>query len=222
MAPLKSLDLDYPIIDPNFQQFCASHGIFSEQHPTSERLKEDVKGITGLMTAIYFVCSSSMMQLRYETLTIVVQGLICSFKMDYVKDVTELGGLSSSCKTLVCLQVASNVTKIGGVVFLDTGNSFSPKRIAQFLVSDPAERPKNSSKCIGEHCMLLVFDIFTLLDVLHQLKSNLKYQTGGQVRLLIVDSFSSLITPILGGSGSHGLYSVKLYMVIIFFLLNDV
>ncbi|XP_057508835.1 DNA repair protein RAD51 homolog 4-like isoform X7 [Actinidia eriantha] len=154
MAPLKSLDLDYPIIDPNFQQFCASHGIFSvkdflihdlyvlftmaEQHPTSERLKEDVKGITGLMTAIYFVCSSSMMQLRYETLTIVVQGLICSFKMDYVKDVTELGGLSSSCKTLVCLQVASNVTKIGGVVFLDTGNSFSPKRIAQFLVSDPA------------------------------------------------------------------------------------
>ncbi|XP_057508832.1 DNA repair protein RAD51 homolog 4-like isoform X6 [Actinidia eriantha] len=180
MAPLKSLDLDYPIIDPNFQQFCASHGIFSvkdflihdlyvlftmaEQHPTSERLKEDVKGITGLMTAIYFVCSSSMMQLRYETLTIVVQGLICSFKMDYVKDVTELGGLSSSCKTLVCLQVASNVTKIGGVVFLDTGNSFSPKRIAQFLVSDPAG--KESDRKILQNVLASIV-CYSCLTFLH-------------------------------------------------------
>lgn len=37
----------------------------------------------------------------------------------------------------VCLQAASTVAKIGGVVFLDTGNSFSSKRIAQFLISDP-------------------------------------------------------------------------------------
>lgn len=84
-----------------------------------------------------------------------------------------------------------------------------------------------------------VFDIFILLDVLHQLKSILKsqvfiktkhyscylflvqfscwilcpctlkmyiqMQTGCQVRLLIVDSISSLITPILG-SGAHGMY----------------
>lgn len=29
MAPLKSLEREYPIIDSSFQQFCASHGIFS-------------------------------------------------------------------------------------------------------------------------------------------------------------------------------------------------
>ncbi|KAL6979243.1 DNA repair protein rad51d [Sarracenia purpurea var. burkii] len=44
------------------------------------------------------------------------------------------------------------------------------------------------------------------MEVLHQLKSNLtsQLQTCGQVRLLVVDSISSLITPVLGGSGSHG------------------
>lgn len=52
-----------------------------------------------------------------------------------------------------------------------------------------------------------VFDIFAMLDVVHQLEYSLRsqVQTGAdQVRLLIVDSISSLITPILGGSGSHG------------------
>ncbi|KAI8540281.1 hypothetical protein RHMOL_Rhmol09G0250600 [Rhododendron molle] len=29
MAPLKSLEREYPIVDSTFQQFCASHSIFS-------------------------------------------------------------------------------------------------------------------------------------------------------------------------------------------------
>ncbi|GFP99569.1 DNA repair protein rad51 homolog 4 [Phtheirospermum japonicum] len=49
-----------------------------------------------------------------------------------------------------------------------------------------------------------VFDIFTLLDMLQQLMNNLKSQIGCQVRMLIVDSLSSLIAPILGGGGTHG------------------
>lgn len=79
-----------------------------------------------------------------------------------------------------------------------------------------------------------VFDIFTMFDVLHQLELNLRSQVhvdmkqcclilfflrysfsflallqrGAQrVRLLIVDSISSLITPILGGSGAQGIDS---------------
>ncbi|KAG5527782.1 hypothetical protein RHGRI_028654 [Rhododendron griersonianum] len=65
MAPLKSLEREYPIVDSNFQQFCASHSIFSvedsliqdlyvlaalaEQHSTSERKKE---GITEVLSII--------------------------------------------------------------------------------------------------------------------------------------------------------------------------
>ena len=33
MAPLKSLEQDYPILDSNFQNFCASHGIFTGKFP---------------------------------------------------------------------------------------------------------------------------------------------------------------------------------------------
>lgn len=56
MGSLKSLECEYPIIDSDFQNFCASHGIFSvedilihdlymlvafaEQQSTSERLKQ--------------------------------------------------------------------------------------------------------------------------------------------------------------------------------------
>ncbi|WMV56450.1 hypothetical protein MTR67_049835 [Solanum verrucosum] len=48
-----------------------------------------------------------------------------------------------------------------------------------------------------------VFDIFTLFEVLHQLKNNLRSQKDEHIRMLIIDSISSLIAPILGG-GAHG------------------
>nr|POE73570.1 dna repair protein rad51 like 4 [Quercus suber] len=46
-----------------------------------------------------------------------------------------------------------------------------------------------------------------MFDVLHQLEFNLRSQMQGgdcKVQLLIVDSVSSMVTPILGGSGSQG------------------
>ncbi|KAL5169430.1 DNA repair protein RAD51 4 [Glycine soja] len=52
-----------------------------------------------------------------------------------------------------------------------------------------------------------VFDVYQMFDVLHQLKINLRSEivkSNQHVRLLIVDSISSLITPILGGSGPQG------------------
>ncbi|XP_043817516.1 DNA repair protein RAD51 homolog 4 isoform X4 [Manihot esculenta] len=65
MAPLKSLEARYPLLDSNFQSFCASNGIFTvedfllhdlsvltafaEQQPNSDRLKE---GITQLLSII--------------------------------------------------------------------------------------------------------------------------------------------------------------------------
>ncbi|KVI03580.1 DNA recombination and repair protein Rad51, C-terminal, partial [Cynara cardunculus var. scolymus] len=123
--------------------------------------------------------------------------------------VTELVGPSSSGKTQVCFQFASNVAmKLGGVVFLDSGNSFSPTRMQQIVthISGSAENKINgilqqAMRNIECHA---VFDVYALLNVLHQQKLKLKSQTGYQVRLIIVDSISSLIAPILGGSNAHG------------------
>ncbi|XP_057488354.1 DNA repair protein RAD51 homolog 4-like isoform X1 [Actinidia eriantha] len=229
MAPLKSLEREFSIIDSNFQQFCASHGIFSvedfliqdlcvlvglaEQHPTSERLKEGITQVLSIIDSQHqpWFNGMDLLEDAQQNKHILSTGCerIDMFLQGGLREghVTELVGPSSSYKTQVCLQVASNVAKMGGVVFLDTGNSFSPKRIAQFLISDPAGKESDRKilqKVLASIVCYSVFDIFTLLDVLHQLKSNLKYQTCGQVRLLIVDSISSLITPVLGGSGSHG------------------
>ncbi|CAL5334251.1 DNA repair protein RAD51 homolog 4 [Camellia sinensis] len=229
MAPLKSLEQQYPIIDSNFQQFCASHGIFSvedllihdlyvlvalaEQYPTSERLKQGITQALSIIDGRHqpWLNGTELLEDAQQNKHILSTG--CE-RIDMLLHgglreghLTELVGPSSSYKTQVCLQAASNVAKMGEVVFLDTGNSFSPKRIAQFLTLDPADKEGNHTilqKVLKNIVCYSVYDIFTLLDVSHQLKSNLTSQTGGQVRLLIVDSISSLITPVLGGSGSHG------------------
>nr|GMD12467.1 DNA repair protein RAD51 homolog 4 isoform X2 [Ipomoea batatas]GMD18922.1 DNA repair protein RAD51 homolog 4 isoform X2 [Ipomoea batatas] len=105
--------------------------------------------------------------------------------------------------------IASNVAKSSGrVVFLDTCNSFSPKRVAE-VVSQMSDNSTSKAKKSLEHVMsnivcYSVFDIFTMLDVVHHLKSTMRSQSGCRARMLIIDSISSLITPVLGGSGAHG------------------
>ncbi|KAK9280265.1 hypothetical protein L1049_013953 [Liquidambar formosana] len=235
MAPLKSLERDYPIIDSNFQQFCASHGIFSvedfllhdlyvlvafvEQQSTSERLKQGITQVLSIIDGQHQPWLNGMELLEDGRQNKHVLSTGCE-GIDFLQgglregQVTELVGPSSSGKTQVCLQAASNIAKkyTGNVVYLDTCNSFSPQRIAHFIdqILDP---PFKEAKCkvlqevMSSILCHSVFDIFAMLDVLYQLESNLisQMQTGdGRVRLLIVDSMSSLITPILGGSGLHG------------------
>ncbi|KAI7733449.1 hypothetical protein M8C21_014508, partial [Ambrosia artemisiifolia] len=123
--------------------------------------------------------------------------------------VTELVGPSSSGKTQVCFQVASNVAmKLGGVVYLDSGNSFSPTRIKQIVtrISGSAENQVNGilQQALRNIECHAVFDIYALLNVLHQLQLNLESQAGYKVRLIIIDSISSLIAPILGGNNAQG------------------
>ncbi|XP_052201330.1 DNA repair protein RAD51 homolog 4 isoform X2 [Diospyros lotus] len=231
MAPLKSLEKDYPMIDSNFQHFCASQGILSvedllihdlddlvalaRQNSASGRLKQGITQVLSIINGLHQPWLNGMELLKdvqqnkhilstgCERIDLFLQG---GLREGYL---TELVGPSSSGKTQVCLKAASNVAKAhrGGVVFLDTGNSFSPKRMAKFTISDMVNKEANQ-KILQEVLKSIVchsvFDIFTLLDVLNQLKSSLMSQIGGQVQLLIVDSISSLITPVLGGSSSHG------------------
>ncbi|XP_073270422.1 LOW QUALITY PROTEIN: DNA repair protein RAD51 homolog 4, partial [Primulina huaijiensis] len=127
--------------------------------------------------------------------------------------VTELVGPSSSGKTQLCLQAASNFAKkySGMVVYFESGNSVSPKRMAQLLSpsSNPANPEIQNVNQILEQLMssivhYSVFDIYTLLDLLHRLLHGLKSQMCCQVRMLIIDSLPSFISPVLGGGGAHG------------------
>ncbi|CAK9169555.1 unnamed protein product [Ilex paraguariensis] len=122
---------------------------------------------------------------------------------------TELVGPSSSGKTQVSLRAASSVAKnyLDSALFLDTCNSISPKRIAQIVgqISDPDNKEVNKviQRVMNSIVYHAVFDIYTLLNVLHCLEFNLRSQKVSQLRLLIVDSISSLISPILGGNGTY-------------------
>ncbi|XP_062081909.1 DNA repair protein RAD51 homolog 4 isoform X2 [Humulus lupulus] len=221
MAPLKSLEQDHRDIDSHFQSFCAlfvedfllnDHYVLAamaERQPESERLKQ---GITELLSIIDGQHKPLLngMELLADALH---NKRVLSTGCDGIDlllggglregQLTELVGPSSSGKTQVCLQAASNVAKkhMGSVLYLDTSNSFSPQRIACFLDLAKGrflQNVMNSILCQS------VYDIFTMFGVLHQLESSMRSQRGPQmVRLIIIDSISSLITPILGGSGSH-------------------
>ncbi|KMZ70615.1 hypothetical protein ZOSMA_198G00150 [Zostera marina] len=118
---------------------------------------------------------------------------------------TELAGPSSSGKTQVCLCTALHVAdkEMGEVMFLDTGNSFSSKRIASMM-----EKEIRLERVMTRIFHQAVFDIFTMFTVLNDLCLNLRQEEERnrerKLCLLIIDSISSLITPILGGKNSNG------------------
>ncbi|CAN1230765.1 DNA repair protein RAD51 homolog 4 [Linum grandiflorum] len=128
-----------------------------------------------------------------------------------VGQLTELVGQSSSGKTQFCLRFAASVAKINrrsSVVYIDTGNSFSSRRIEQFVRDERTDIVQRAMSRILCHS---VFDIFSLFDTLHQFELKLRSQESKEeeedcmaTRLLIIDSISSLITPILGGTSSQG------------------
>ncbi|XWS74183.1 hypothetical protein CRYUN_Cryun02cG0193900 [Craigia yunnanensis] len=234
MSPLKNLEREYPIIDSNFQQFCASHGIFSvedflihdlytlaayaEQNISSETLKEGITQVLSIMDDMHQPCLNGMELLEdakrnkhflptgIQGIDLLLGGGIC------VGQLTELVGPSSSGKTQVCLQTASNVARNYMVLYLDTGNSFSPQRIAHFLgktneLASAKAKDQILQKVMSNILCHSVFDIFGMFNVLHQLEYHLGHQDRGggcQMRLLIVDSISLLIAPVLGGTSSQG------------------
>ncbi|GER39205.1 DNA repair protein RAD51 homolog 4 [Striga asiatica] len=232
MAPLEALEQDFRLIDSSFRIFCAAHGIFTvedflvhdlyeleafaERDYKQEKLKQGIRQMVSILEHKHKPWLNGMELLEdaevnkctlssgWERIDVLLQGGLRE------GHITELVGPSSSGKTQVCLKCASHVARSysGMVMFFDTGNSFSAKRIAQFLslTSGAAniEIKKTVQQVMSSIVCHSIFDMFTLLDMLRQLKNNLTSQVGCQVRMLIIDSLSSLIAPILGGGGVHG------------------
>ncbi|MED6185320.1 hypothetical protein PIB30_055930 [Stylosanthes scabra] len=236
MAPLKCMEKDYPLIDSHFQSFCASHAIFSfedfllydlhaliasaDNHSSSNTLKQGIDQLlsvidaklpslrNGLQLLQDAECNKLLLPTGFQGIDALLGGGLRAGQL------TELVGLSSSGKTQACLTSASTVAKQGGsVIYFDTGNSFSPQRIAD-LVGQTSDYVVDNQAELGplqrvmERIMCYsVFDIYQMFDMLQQLKINLKskiVESDHHVQLLIIDSISSLITPILGGRGPQG------------------
>ncbi|XP_057533998.1 DNA repair protein RAD51 homolog 4 isoform X1 [Amaranthus tricolor] len=235
MGLLKSMEDEYPLIDSIFQEFCGSRGIFTvedflihdlnalisfaEKQPYSERLIQGIDQLLSVVNGLHKPWLNGVELLKdaqqnKHTFAVAFEEddpiLYGAFREGFI---TELVGQSCSGKTQVCLLAAASVAKgyAGCVVFIDSGNSFSAQRIAHFVNQDSSFAPKQGNIEALDVIMMKIlcysaFDIFSLFDVLHQLEMKLKNQICS-VRLLIVDSFSSLIIPLLGGNGpySHAL-----------------
>ncbi|XP_058729884.1 DNA repair protein RAD51 homolog 4-like isoform X2 [Vicia villosa] len=241
MAPLNSLEKEYPLIDPNFQTFCASHAIYSVEdfllhdldalltsaanHSTSQRLKQGIHQLLSIVDALHPPLLNGLQLLEDSKRNKHVLSTGCeridAFLGGGLREgqLTELVGPSSSGKTQACLMSASTVAKHKcSVIYLDTGNSFSPQRIAHF-VGQSSDYISGDQNVLDRIICYPVFDVYQMFDLLHQLEINFRSEidkSDRHVQLLIVDSISSLITPILRGSGPQG-YSL---MISVGFLLK--
>ncbi|KAK4791424.1 hypothetical protein SAY86_031837 [Trapa natans] len=228
MPPLKSLGPGFPVIDSDFQSFCASLGILSVEdfllhdldalaaqadlRPSPERLKQGLALVFTIIESMHQPWRNGMeiledVQKNKRILSTGCEGVDSLLKGGlHEGHVTELTGPSSSGKTQFCLMASAEVAykHKGLVTYIDTGNSFSAKRIAHSI----GQVDKKVLQTVMNRIICYsVYDIFTLLAVLHELEFRLKSQIcerDGIARLLVIDSISSLITPILGSNGPQG------------------
>ncbi|CAN6442493.1 unnamed protein product [Victoria cruziana] len=218
MRDLKSLQQEFPVLDDDFLGFCASHGIYSledfllhdlyalvgftECQASSAKLKQGITQVLSIIDSQHQPWSNGIELLKDHQnkhvlstglagMDSLLEGGLCEGKF------IELAGSSSSGKTQVCLAAAAHIAHkyMCTVMFLDTCCSFSSKRIACHEKERCFTRVMKSILCRP------VFDILELSEVLHQIEITLASQVESQhtkMRLLIIDSVSSLIAPILG------------------------
>ncbi|NXO41541.1 RA51D protein, partial [Locustella ochotensis] len=142
----------------------------------------------------------------------------------YTGEVTELMGAPGSGKTQVCLGIAASVS-LGlkqHVLFLDSTGGFTASRLYQMLRAQTEDEEEQARQVLGRLrlCFVLqlealqriqvvrVFNIYELLRALQELRDHLSQQvlsSVGPLKMVLLDSVSAVIYPLLGGRQSEGL-----------------
>lgn len=232
MAPLRSLNL--PILSHQVLQFLAANGILSvedfvvhdlytltaltEHQINSEVLKQAIAEILSFIDNQHsqWLNGAQLLENLEQTVHVLptgCEGLDSLLGGGLLEGtLTELVGPSASGKTQTCLRATSHIAyhSQAAVMYLDTCNSFSSKRIAQFIAKSSfksKDQKGNTERAMKRISHYNVFDVYSMLDLLHQIESSMHTQgknESSRVRLLIVDSVASVITPILSGSNLQG------------------
>ncbi|NXQ45909.1 RA51D protein, partial [Catharus fuscescens] len=142
----------------------------------------------------------------------------------YTGEVTELMGAPGSGKTQVCLGIAASVS-LGlkqHVLFLDSTGGFTASRLYQMLQAQTEDEEEQARQVLGRLRLsfvlqlealqriqvVRVFNIYELLSALQELRDRLSQQvvsSVGPLKLVVLDSVSAVIYPLLGGRQSEGL-----------------
>ncbi|XP_074969307.1 DNA repair protein RAD51 homolog 4 isoform X3 [Phalacrocorax aristotelis] len=127
----------------------------------------------------------------------------------YTGEVTELMGAPGSGKTQVCLGIAASVSLSlqQHVLFLDSTGGFTASRVYQMLQGQ-AEDKEEQLEALQRIQVVRVFDIYEMLRALQELRDRLSQQvvsSMGPLKIVVIDSVSAVIYPLLGGKQSEGL-----------------
>ncbi|XP_074119658.1 DNA repair protein RAD51 homolog 4 isoform X1 [Sminthopsis crassicaudata] len=127
----------------------------------------------------------------------------------YTGEVTEITGAPASGKTQVCLCTAANVAHSLGqnVLYVDSTGGLTASRLLQLLQARTKDEEDQAGALQRIH-VVRVFDIFQLMDTLQDLRGSISKQVtsaSGPVKIVVVDSVSAVVSPLLGGQHSEGL-----------------
>ncbi|NXP64958.1 RA51D protein, partial [Chloropsis cyanopogon] len=140
----------------------------------------------------------------------------------YTGEVTELMGAPGSGKTQVCLGIAASVSLAlrQHVLFLDSTGGFTASRLYQLLRAHTEDEEEQAILGRPRLCPVLqlealqrvqverVFNIYEVLSALQELRDRLSQQvvsSVGPLKMVVLDSVSAVIYPLLGGRQSEGL-----------------
>ncbi|KAM9441495.1 DNA repair protein RAD51 homolog 4 [Clarias gariepinus] len=128
----------------------------------------------------------------------------------YTGEITELCGGPGTGKTQTCFSVAVHVAHElkQKVMYIDTNGGMCAHRLLEMLrqKTDNTAQQMNALQRIS---VLRVFDIFTLLSCLQNLRASSLQKgdvgVGGSVKTVIVDSVSAVLSHMLGGKQNEGM-----------------
>lgn len=126
----------------------------------------------------------------------------------YTAELTEIVGPAASGKTQFCLTLASSVAVLTGqnVLAIDTNGGFDPRRLQQIVSYRCSSETTIAAALQRVHCAK-TFDLYDLLDLLESIKASIDAGTEAfysSLKLIVVDSVTSVLAPLLGGKQSEG------------------
>eukprot|EP00794_Sanderia_malayensis_P013867 gene13867-15315_t len=125
-------------------------------------------------------------------------------------EMVEITGPPGCGKSQTCFTAAANIMahSKGRVLYIDTNGSFVCERLLQIIVQGK-EHVTNQflQDALSNLQYLRVFDAISLLSQIRNLEYHLSCQTDAfycKLKLLVLDSISHVISPILGGGQTQG------------------